>query len=56
MRWPWTSARESAEAEEHVKEIADVTERLDAVADRLDDTADRFDDQLAVLKRNGDQT
>lgn len=49
MRWPWVTAKESAEANEHKKEIADVTERLDVVEERVD----VIGAQVAVLQRNG---
>lgn len=51
MRWPWQTAKEKAETEEHGKEIADVTERLNVVEERVDVIAD----ELAVLQRNGDE-
>jgi len=56
MRWPWKSAKETVEAEEHKKEIADVTERLDVVvkdAVRLTGRVDLIEDELAVYQRNG---
>ena len=56
MRWPWVSAKQTAEAKEHTKEIADVTERLDVVvseAVRLTGRVDLIEDELAVLQHNG---
>lgn len=51
LRWPWVTAKDTAEANEHTKEIADVQERLDVVEERVDVIAD----ELAVLQRNGDE-
>lgn len=50
MRWPWETAK-TVEANEHKREIADVTERLDVVEERVDVLAD----ELAVLQQNGDE-
>lgn len=50
MRWPWT-VKDTVEASEHRKEIAEVTDRLDVVEDRVDVLAD----QVAVLEQNGDE-
>lgn len=52
MRWPWTTAKDTAEALEHKQEITDVQDRLDVVEDRVDVIAD----ELAVLQQNGDES
>lgn len=50
MRWPWSTLKNTEEATEHRREIADVTERLDVVEERVDVIAE----ELAVLQQNGD--
>ena len=50
MSW-FRNKKETREAVEHKKEIAEVTDRLDAVEKRVDVIAD----QVAVLERNGDE-